>query len=238
MSTIFVLSAFIGFLAIIFFFRKIIYSVSLKCIFGPYHEKYVFLSKHDIAYQSAYYIKGEISNQIQQIKRVSLINKKSTTNKQLLFQNMEYGINSKKLASLLGKPDDTDILFMGNTCLVTMEYNIQPNNIIDKYIFYFYKDKYYYGEFIFNKIKEQTSNQILENINTKYTTSYDQTDELLIEDQNENILFYKDYGFRISVSYFNRNNPEINKLISLQQTQIKDAKTQYEYHLNIQELSF
>jgi hypothetical protein len=120
-----------------------------------------------------------------------------------------------------------------------MEYNIQPNNVIDKNIYYFYNDKYYLGEFIFNKIRaDETPKEILHNINNKFGANFNDKDQYVITDKSKNYLNYKNYGFRISVSYFNAAGQEVAQLINHQEIQRTSSKSYYDYQLQVHELSF
>lgn len=238
MSTIYLVGASFTLISLAIFFRRTIYILTIKLMYGEYHIRYMDLINSNTYFQSAYYVKGELSNQVSNIKSALKTPNKKETDQPLYFQNIKYGINAKELVSLLGKPESSDLIDMGDIKVVSMEYNIQPNNVIDKYIYYFYNDEYYLGEFIFNKVANETSKEILSNINTKFRTQFIDKDQFVITDKNNNYLNYKDFGYRISVSYFNANNRGVIHLMNHQKKQRASSKSYYDYQLNIQELCF
>jgi len=219
-------------------FRRPLYILLIRQFFGEYHVRYLDLLSTNTYFQSAYYVKGELSNQISGIKSAISLSDKQNTKQSLYFQNIKYGISSKELISILGKPVACDLIDMGSVKVVSLEYNLQANNVIDKYIYYFHQDSYYLGEFIFNKVAQETSGQILKSINIKYNTSFHHTDQFAINNTKGDYLNYRDLGYRISVSYFNEYNIHIKQLIDLQQKQRIASKSYYDYQINIQELSF
>jgi hypothetical protein len=176
-----------------------------------------------------------------QISNIRIALKKSEKNKSELpiyFQNIEYGISSKKLISLIGNPVSYDVISLGSEKVVSLEYNIDPMNVVDKYIYYFRNDQYFMGEFHFNKVKEDVTNEILASINARYDTGFSKIQEFVIHNTNGNHLSYNDMGFKTVVSYFNENNININDLLSFQEEYIRMKKAEYTYQLNIQQLSF
>lgn len=238
MLTIYLLGTSFVIISLAIFFRRPIYILSIKIMYGEYHIRYMDLMNTNTYFQSAYYVKGELSNQVSNMKSALNIPNKARTNQPLYFQNIKYGISAKELVSLLGKPESSDLIDMGDIKVVSMEYNIQPNNVIDKYIYYFYNDKYYLGEFIFNKVENETSKEILTNINTKFRTNFIDKDQFVIRDKDNNYLNYKDLGYRISVSYFNSENDDVMHLVEYQKEQRAISKSYYDYQLNVRELSF
>ncbi|NOR87124.1 MAG: hypothetical protein GQ527_05895 [Bacteroidales bacterium] len=220
-----------------FYFRRPIYALSLKLIFGEFHEKYMSLFFHGANYESNY-LKEELSSQIVNMKNALNSRKKIKAQKPIYFQDIEYGISTRKLISRLGKPYSSDLLDLGDIKVVVLEYHIKPNNVIDKYNYYFYKDRYYSGEFLFNKVGTDTSEQIIDSIQSKYGVKNTNNDYFVLNDKKRNLLAFNDHGYSVSVSYFNGENPDIVDLIACQNRREKETKSLYDVNINIQELSF
>lgn len=224
---------------LVFLFRNHLKVFIYRIIYGDYHINYLNLIYSETGYlDSNYYIKSDLYNQISLIR--STLNRKDRelTNQPLFFQNIEFGIGSRKLISILGKPISCDVLDIDSRKVVSLEYYIQPNNVVDKYVFYFLEDSYYFGEFIFNKVSESMSNQVLDRIIAQYGCKTAEDSELLIQNSNGNNLIYKDFGFRISVSYFNQDHHCIRELLEEQQIFRTKMKSSYAYQLDVQQLNF
>ena len=119
-----------------------------------------------------------------------------------------------------------------------MEYNLNLNNVIDKYVYYFYNDKYYLGEFIFNKVGSETSAQIVDNINLKYNTNFCGSNDFVLTNNSHNYLKYNNQRFYISVSYFNTKSTEVIQLIEYLNIKTARSRSIFDYELNVKELSF
>jgi len=235
---IFIISG-IALFVLLLYFRVSLKAIIFRIIYGDYHIKYLSMFyKEDSYYNSYYPSKSSLYNQISNIKNAILRKNKTHTELPLYFQNIEYGISSKKLISLIGKPVSHDVISLGSEKIVSLEYNLDQYNIIDKYVYYFRNDKYYLGEFHFNKVKEETTNEILKSINTKYKTHFDGHEAFVIRNKNGNLLQYQDLGFRIAISYFNENCENINYLLNFKEQYKLQRKNEYEYHPNIQQITF
>ncbi len=224
---------------LVFLFRNNLKQYVYRLIYGDYHINYLNLLFRKNGYLDAnYYSKSDLYNQVSLIKKTLNNDFKKKTDEPLFFQNIEFGIGSRKLISLLGKPVSCDILDLNNRKVVSLEYYIQPNNVVDKYVFYFLDDVYYFGEFIFNKVTENVSNQVLDSIMTKYKCTTAENNELILQNSNGNNLIYKDLGFRVSVSYFNQNHNSVLELLAEQHVFKTKVKSSYAYQLDVQQLSF
>lgn len=224
---------------LVFLFRNNFKVFTYRIIYGDYHINYLKLfEKGNSFLDSNYYSKSDLYNQVSLIRSTLNKQEKQLTKEPLFFQNIEFGIGTKKLISILGKPISCDVLVINTQKVVSLEYYIQPNNVVDKYVFFFLEDSYYLGEFIFNKINESFSNQLLDRIIVKYGCKIAEDNELLIQNSNGNNLLYKDFGFRISVSYFNKDHHCIRELLEEQMSFRTKMKSSYAYQLDIQQLSF
>lgn len=224
---------------LIFFFRKSFKSLIYKFFYGDYHIKYLSLLFSDNSYLDGnYYSKSDLYNQVSLIKNALNKQEKEFTEKPIFFQNIEFGIGTNKLISLLGKPISYEVLDINNRKVVSLEYYIQPNNVMDRYVFYFMDDSYYFGEFIFNKVTESISNQVLDKIKVMYDCGNVLENEMLIHNSKGNNLLYKDFGYRITVSYFNQDHYCIRELLQVQQEFRTKMKSSYVYQLDVQQLSF
>lgn len=239
MKELILIVSIILFSVVLLYFRRKLKAFLFRLIYGDYHINYLRLFYDGDSYYNSFYpSKSTLYNQISNIR--SAINSKSASNTQLplFFQNIEYGISSRKLISLIGKPFSHDVISLGSEKVVSLEYNFDQYNVVDKYVYYFKNDKYYMGEFHFNKVKEDTSNEILNSVNAKYNTNYSGNEDFVIRNINGNFLNYKDLGYRISVSYFCENSEEINFLLNYQEEFRRQKKAEYDYQLNIQHLTF
>jgi len=226
-------------LGVLIYFRKSLKAILFRFIYGDYHINYLSLFYDEDSYYNSYYpSKSNLYNQISSIREAILKRQKTSTELPLYFQNIEYGISSKKMISLIGKPVSHDVISLGQEKVVSLEYNLDQHNVIDKYVYYFRNDKYYMGEFHFNKVKEETTNEILHSINAKYHTKFDGHEMFILRNKNGNLLQYKDLGFRIAISYFNEDCEAINYLLNYQEEYKRQKKAEYGYNPNIQQLSF
>jgi len=219
-------------------FRHYIYLIWIRLLYGIYDTRYMVLINEKAYCESPYYVKGELSDQINKIKLAIRSTEKNKTDKPLFFQNIQYGISTQDLVALIGRPASSGLVDMNDLKVVSMEYNLNPNNVVDKYIYYFYNDKYYLGEFIFNKIGTETSDKILNNINLKYNTDFGDSDEFLLINKSHNCLKYNNLGFSISVTYFNRRNNEVLQLLDNFNIKMENNRSVFDYQLNVKELSF
>lgn len=236
-----VLFIFSGIALVVFvlYFRKSIKANLFRIFYGDYHINYLSLFYEEDSYYNSYYpSKSNLYNQISSIRQAIIKKDKTATELPLFFQNIEYGISSKKMISLLGKPVSHDVISLGKEKIVSLEYNLDQYNVIDKYVYYFRNDSYYLGEFHFNKVKEETTNEILQSINAKYYTKFDGKEMFVLRNKNGNLLQYKDLGFRIAISYFNSECENINYLLNYQEEYRRQKKAEYGYNPNIQQLSF
>lgn len=239
MKELVITMCFITILGILLYYRKNLKAILFRIIYGDYHINYLSLFyDEDSYYNSNYPSKSNLYNQISNIRQAIAKKHKASTELPLFFQNIEYGISSKKMISLIGKPVSYDVISLGQEKVVSLEYNLDQQNVIDKYVYYFRNDKYYMGEFHFNKVKEETTNEILQSINTKYQTNFDGLDMFILRNRNGNLLQYKDLGFRIAISYFNEDCEDINYLLNYQEQYKRQKKAEYGYNPNIQQLSF
>ena len=224
---------------LVFLFRNNLKVLIYRIIYGDYHINYLNLFYRKDGYSDAnYYAKSDLYNQVSLIRSALNKQEKESTKEPLFFQNIEFGIGTKKLTYILGKPISCDVLDINSRKVVSLEYYIQAHNVVDKYVFYFLDDAYYFGEFIFNKVNESISNQVLDRIVAKYDCKTAENSELLIHNSNGNNLLYKDFGFRISVSYFNKNHHCILELLKEQEDFRVKMKSSYAYELDVQQLSF
>jgi len=231
------IAIFISILLILF--RKNIKAAAYRWMYGIYHINYLRLFYDEEAYFNKYFqSKSTLHNQISNFKKAIKFEYKTNSEQPVFFQNIEFGINSNKLISILGKPAAFDVLSLDHEKIVSLEYNIQDNNVVDKYVFYFKNDHYYLGEFNFNKVENSTSNEILNSINEKYKSEYTTEEEFVICNNNGNHLHYKDHGYRISISYFDKNCKEVNDLISFLSMFNQKKKAELGYQLDVQQLSF
>lgn len=228
----------LGLILTIIAFRQSLFGIYLRIYYGSYHQKYLNYFDKDSYFQAAYYSKGELSNQISNMKNVIRENDHFHVDQNVQFQGVNFGISTNDLVALKGKPVSSDILKIGDISVISLEYNIQDNNVIDKNIFYFYNDEYYFGEYIFNKIEGETHTIISDTINKKYGSHFCDEDQFVISNAQKNTLLYLDYGFRISVGYFNENSKQVHQLIQHQKYTRKKNKDIYVYEVNIQEIRF
>lgn len=229
----------IFFILILFYFRRGIKTIIFRFRYGEYHIKYLNLFYTEDSYYNSYYpSKSTLYNQITIIRAAIIKQEKTKTDLPLFFQNIEYGISSKKLISLIGKPVSYDVISLGPEKVVCLEYNLDNQNIVDKYVYYFRGDRYYFGEFHFNKISQETTHEILNSINLKYHTYFKNEDDFIIRNSKGNLLLYNDLGYRISISYFNENCEEINYLLNYQEEYQRKRIAEYRYQLNVKQLSF
>lgn len=223
----------------IFYFRHGLKAIFYRLIYGDYHINYLKLLYDEDSYYNSYYpSKSTLYNQISNIRSAFSEIQSSKTQLPLYFQNIEYGVTSRKLISLVGKPASHDVISLGPEKVVCLEYDLDQHNVVDKFVYYLKNDRYYLGEFHFNKVKEETTNEILNSINIKYNTNFDGKDDFVIRNSNGNYLHYKDLGYRIALSYFSEDCEEINYLLNFQEEYKRNKKAEYGYQLNIQHLTF
>lgn len=236
----YLISTFVVFSCVlVFLFRNYLKVLIFRIIYGHYHIYYLSLfDKDNNNYEGNYYSKSDLYNQVSLIRNSLNKREKELTDKPLFFQNIEFGIGTKKLISILGKPVSHEVLDINNKKVVSLEFYIQPNNVVDRYVFYFMNDSYYFGEFIFNKVTESFSNQVLDKIKALYECGTLIDSEMMIYNSKGNNLLYKDFGFRITVSYFNQDHLAIRELLEAQQDFRTKMKSSYVYNLDIQQLSF
>lgn len=165
-------------------------------------------------YTNQYSPHSNLFSQIEKTKVAISLANRSDTDFQLHFQDIEYGISSSKLVSLIGKPKTYDLISLGEEKVVRLDFNIASKSVVNKHVYYFRNDKYFMGKFQFNKIEEGLQNEIVDSINTKYKTSYLGNESFGISNVSGDYLNYVDIGFKIEVSYFNRDSEDINCLLN------------------------
>lgn len=225
--------------AVAIYKRRTIKALIFKIIYGDYHINYLGLFYEEDNYYSNYYpSKSSLFQLITKMNSAIGLNERTKSYLPLHFQNIEYGISSNKLVHLIGKPITYDVISLEDEKLVSLVYNLGPNNVVDKYIYHFKNDRYLMGEFHFNKVESELQNNIIDNINSKYKTKYSGKDDFVIESQNGNIMYYTDKGFKIIVSYFNPNCEEVQYLINYLDAFKKKKRSEYVYSPNVGQLSF
>ena len=104
MTLIYLLGVIFTALILGIFLRRFIYIMWIRFVHGVYDVRYMVFTDHTEYYESPYYVKGELSDQINSIKSAIKSTEKRKTDKPLFFQNIKYGISTKELVALLGKP--------------------------------------------------------------------------------------------------------------------------------------
>lgn len=225
--------------AMLLYYRRSIKLLVYRLFYGEYHINYLELFYNEDNYESNYYpSKSSLFNQIAEMNLAIEFQHKASTKLPLYFQNLEYGISSKKLVSLIGRPMAYDVNSLGKEKIVSLVYNLEPNNVVDKYVYHFRDDKYYLGEFHFNKIQDKVQHDIIDSINLKYRTKYSGKEDFVIKNSNGNVLHYSDKGFKIIISYFNTNMSDVQQLIAYLEEYRNKKRAEYTYAPNLSQVSF
>lgn len=213
MDSIGVVSLIIVFVIVVMLgFRKSIVLLLIKKIYGEYSKKYVLaFKKRTRRKPHPYCFKDDFYYHVMAIPKAinCEIQYKSVAN--FSFNHLDFTKTFKTNLSEIGTPDCFTLSEDPGVDLKVFGYKSRMFHSNEKTLLYHCKNDYFMGEYVFTSLADDTSDLILEMLQKQYNKDVKHAKNFSIYDENGNYLYFTDTGFFLSLKFFNKNNPFIEK---------------------------
>lgn len=195
-------------------FRKVIYLFLLKKIYGKFSFKYIMKFKsYTRKNPHPYCFKDDFYYHILALNNARNCKKKYTTDKEFTWDDFNFTRELPELLKEKGNPDCFTISNEKNIPLKVAGYKSRMFHSNEKTLFYFCNNNCFMGEYVFSSLADDTSQQIIEAIQTELEVKVDYAKNFTIVDNVGNHLFFTDTGFFLSLKFFNIHNKTVKSII-------------------------
>jgi hypothetical protein len=209
----------LGTILIIFFvilillgFRKSISLLLIKWIFGEYSKKYVLkFKKLTRRKPHPYCFKDDFYYHILSIPKAINNNIQYKVDKGFDFDHLDFNKTFKENLKENGRPDCYTISDESGVDLSVVGYKSRMFHSNEKTLLYHCKGQYFMGEYVFTSLADDSSSLLIEMLKKEYHPDIEHAKNFSISDPLGNYLFFTDTGFFLSLKFFNKNHPFVQK---------------------------
>jgi hypothetical protein len=200
-------------LILVYRFRKALYLLFIRMIYGLY--SYEYLSSYKSYYIRSpfqYCFRDDFISHLLYIltKKEDIASYKSA--KDIFFENTPYFINYKDFLNKKGEPACFNAFVFDHPEFEIKALGYQETIAKSQatLVFYFMDDLFFMGEYIFKNPKNKVKESLTEHFLEQQVVS---ADNFYIENTKNRIIHYQNTGFTIDIKYLTKENREIiNKL--------------------------
>lgn len=195
-------------------FRKSITLIAVKWIYGEYSKKYVLkFKKRTRKKPHPYCFKDDFYYHILSIPKAVNCDIQYRSDKNFDFDHLNFNKSFKQIIRENGKPDCFTLSEDKGVDLKVAGYKSRIFHSNEKTLLYHCKEDYFMGEYVFTSLADDTSELLIGLLKDQFHPDIKHTKNFSISDPHGNYVYFTDTGFFLSLKFFNKNHPFIEKTL-------------------------
>ncbi|OYT16996.1 MAG: hypothetical protein B7C24_04865 [Bacteroidetes bacterium 4572_77] len=195
-------------------FRHSFYLTMIKKIYGQY--SYAYVSKYKSITKRnpySYCFKDDFLYHLKSVNEALKCTKLFEVDKVDVLKGFPYDTSFKQVFDQHNQPDCFVLNKNKKNILKIAGYNSQVFQQKEKSLLYFWNDKLFMQELVFGDLKENSPQNIIQQLQDKYDIAIPYHKNFTIKDTRDNYLYFTDSGFYLSLKIFNLNNQSIQAVL-------------------------